>query len=172
MSNSPSTAQQETPRAKSSVPSTPVTASQRDESGPRGETAERDASAQRDRNVQDLSGEWNVVNTVQKTTYKSFGNMEIGFRLKIKQTGNDFTARGEKVSENGRNLPAASRTPIRVNGSIEGDQVIATFVEDGMTHPTNGRFIWKLKGQNAALSGTFISAAANSSGKSAATRQP
>lgn len=172
VSNSPSTAQQETPRAISGVSSTPVIASQRDESGRRGETAERDASARRDRNVQDLSGEWNVVNTVQKTTYKSFSNMEIGFRLKIKQTGNDFTARGEKVSENGRNLPAASRTPIRVNGSIEGDQVIATFVEDGMTRPTNGRFIWKLKGQNAALSGTFISAAANSSGKSAATRQP
>ena len=147
-------------QSSSVAPPAPVTATQRDE------------SAQRDADVQDLSGEWNVVNTVQKTTYKSFGNMEIGFRLRIKQTGNDFTASGEKVSENGRNLPAASRTPIRVNGSIEGDQVVATFVEDGMTRPTNGRFIWKVKGRNAALSGTFTSAAANSSGKSAATRQP
>jgi hypothetical protein len=50
--------------------------------------------------------------------------------------------------------------------------VIANFVEDGTMRPTNGRFIWKLEGQNAALSGTFISAAANSSGKSAAIRQP
>ena len=147
-------------QSSSVAPSAPVTATPRDESAPR------------DSEVQDLSGEWNVVNTVQKTSYKAFGNMEIGFRLRIKQTGNDFTASGQKVSENGRNLPAASRTPIRVNGSIEGDQVVATFVEDGMTRPTNGRFIWKLKGQNAALSGTFISAAANSSGKSAATRQP
>ena len=62
------------------------------------------------------------------------------------------------------NLPAASRTPIRVNGSIEGDQVVATFVEEGMPRPTNGRFTWKLDGQSAALSGTFVSAAANSSG--------
>ena len=172
VSNSPSTAQNETPRAQSGVPSTPGIASQRDESADRGETARRDASAHRDPDVQDLSGEWKVVNTVQKTAYKSYGNMELGFRLRIKQTGNDFTARGEKVSENGRNLPAGSRTPIRVNGSIEGDKVIATFVEDGTVRPTNGRFIWKLEGQNAALNGTFISAAANSSGKSAATRQP
>jgi hypothetical protein len=122
--------------------------------------------------VRDLSGEWKVINTVQKTAYKSFGNMEISFRLRIEKTGKDFTASGEKVSENGRNLPAASRTPIRVNGSIQGAEVVATFVEDGTTRRTNGRFIWKLQGENGPLSGTFVSAAANSSGKSAATRQP
>jgi len=171
-SKSPSTAQQEMPRVKSGAPSTPVTVAQRDESARRDESAERDASAARDPNVQDLSGEWKVINTVQKTAYKSFGNMELGFRLRIEQTGKDLTARGEKVSENGRNLPAASRTPIRVNGSIQGDKVVATFVEDGTTRRTNGRFIWKLQGENAALSGTFVSAAANSSGKSAAIRQP
>jgi hypothetical protein len=171
VSKSPATAQQETPRVKSGAPSTPVTASQHDESAHSGEAAESNASAEIDPYVQDLSGEWKVINTVKKTNYKSFGNMEIGFRLTIEQTGNDFTARGEKVSENGRSLPAASRTPIRVNGSIQGDKVIATFVEDGMTRPTNGRFIWKLESENAALNGTFVSTAANSSGKSAATRQ-
>ncbi|HEU4432336.1 MAG TPA: DUF4388 domain-containing protein [Pyrinomonadaceae bacterium] len=159
VSNAPSTAQPETPRAQSDVSSITVAA------------PPRDKPVRRVADVQDLSGEWKVVNTVQKTTYKSFGNMQIGFRLRIQQTGNDFTAKGEKVSENGRDLPAASRTPIRVTGSIDGDQVVARFVEDGMTRPTNGRFVWKVQGRNAALSGTFISAAANSSGKSDATRQ-
>ena len=159
-SKSPSTAQHEMRPVEAGASSMPVTVAQRGE------------SARRDPNVQDLSGEWKVINTVEKTAYKSFGNMELGFRLRIEQTGKDFTARGEKVSENGRNLPAASRTPIRVNGSIQGDKVVATFVEDGTTRRTNGRFIWKLQGENAALSGTFVSAAANSSGKSAAIRQP
>jgi Domain of unknown function (DUF4388) len=134
--------------------------------------AQRDASASSDRNAQDLTGEWKVINTVQKTAYKSFDNMEIGFWLKIEQNGKDFTARGEKVSENGRSLPAGNRTPIRVTGSIDGDKIVASFVEDGAKRRTNGRFIWKLQNENAALTGTFVSAAANSSGKSAATRRP
>lgn len=125
---------------------------------------------QRDVKVQDLSGRWNVINTIQKTAYQSFGNMKIGFRLNIKQTGKDFTASGEKFSENGRNLPAGDRTPIRVTGSIDGDKVVATFVEEGAMRKTNGRFAWRL--QRDGLAGTFVSNAANSSGKSAATKQP
>lgn len=117
----------------------------------------------------DLSGEWRVINTVQKTGYKSYGNLQVGFRLSIDQNGKEFTAKGEKVSENGKTLPAARRTPINVTGSIDGDNVLATFVEDGRMRRTNGRFVWKLK--NDGLAGTFESTAANSSGKSAVTKQ-
>ncbi len=73
-------------------------------------------------NAHDLAGEWKVINTVHKTGYKSFDKMQVGFRLRIKQTGKDFTATGEKFFENGRNLPQNSRTPIRVVGSIDGDR--------------------------------------------------
>lgn len=133
---------------------------------------ERDESERRDMKAQDLAGEWKVINTVEKTRYKSFDRMQVGFRLKIKQTGKDFTATGEKFSENGRNLPQNGRTPIRVTGSIDGDKIVATFVEDGSTRRTNGRFVWKLQSDGAGLTGTFVSTAANTSGKSAATKQP
>jgi hypothetical protein len=119
----------------------------------------------------DLTGEWHVVNTVDQTAYRSFQDMQIGFRLKIEQNGKDFTATGEKVSENGRPLPARSRTPIHVTGSIDGDNVVATFVEDGRARRTNGRFAWRLQDENAGLTGTFVTGAAKSSGKSAATRE-
>ncbi len=132
----------------------------------------RDQSAQHEFDVQDLNGEWKVINTVEKSALKTYENLQIGFRLTIEQRGKDFTARGEKVSENGRNLPARNRTPIRVTGSIEGDTVLANFTEDGTARRTNGRFIWRLQNENAALTGRFVSAAANSSGKSAATREP
>jgi hypothetical protein len=121
--------------------------------------------------VQDLTGEWHVINTVDQTTYRSFQDMQIGFRLKIEQNGKDFTATGEKVSENGRPLPARSRTPIHVTGSIDGDNVVATFVEDGRARRTNGRFAWRLQDENAGLTGTFVTGAAKSSGKSTATRE-
>ena len=123
-------------------------------------------------NAHNLAGEWKVINTVQKTGYKSYNNMEVGFRLRIKQTGKDITATGEKFSENGRNLPQNSRTPIHLTGSIDGDKIVATFVEDGLMRRTNGRFVWKLQNGGAGLTGTFASTAANSSGKSAATKQP
>jgi hypothetical protein len=121
--------------------------------------------------AQDLTGEWHVINTVDQTAYRSFQDMQIGFRLKIEQNGKDFTATGEKVSENGRLLPARSRTPIHVTGSIDGDNVVATFVEDGRARRTNGRFAWRLQDENAGLTGTFVTGAAKSSGKSAATRE-
>ena len=121
--------------------------------------------------VQDLTGEWQVINTVQKTAYKSFHNMEVGFRLKINQQGKQFTGQGEKFSENGQTLPATNRTAIQVTGSIDGDKVVATFVEDGRRRRTNGRFVWKLQNGGDQLAGMFVSTAANSSGTSAVTKQ-
>ena len=131
----------------------------------------RAQSAQHEFDVQDLNGKWKVINTVEKSALKTYENLQVGFRLTIEQRGKDFTGRGEKVSENGRNLPARNRTPIRVTGSIEGDTVLANFTEDGTARRTNGRFTWRLQNENAALTGRFVSAAANSSGKSAATRE-
>jgi hypothetical protein len=127
--------------------------------------------AKRIAKVQDLTGEWQVINTVHQTAYKSFGNMKVGFRLQIDQQGKQFTGRGEKFSENGQTLPTASRTPIHVTGSIDGDNVVATFVEEGTMRKTNGRFVWKLQNGGEQLAGTFVSTAANSSGRSAVTRQ-
>lgn len=119
----------------------------------------------------DLTGEWNVVNTVDTTAYRSFQNLRIGFALSINQTGTTFTAKGRKVSENGRSLPAASRTPIELQGVINGDRIEATFSEQGSTRKTNGRFVWKIDRAAGGLTGTFASTAARTSGKSTATRE-
>jgi len=121
--------------------------------------------------AQDLTGKWNVVNSVHKTSYRSFQNMNIGFELAINQSGKSFTGQGRKVSENGRSLPAGSRTPIEVKGSIDGDRVEATFFEHGALRKTNGRFVWRIDQSNGGLNGTFVSTAAGSSGKSAARRE-
>ena len=118
----------------------------------------------------DLTGKWNVVNTVQTTGRGAFQNLQIGFALSINQTGSTFTAKGQKVSENGRSLPASSRTPIQLKGFINGDRVEATFSEQGALRKTNGRFVWKID-RAGGLMGTFASTAAQSSGKSTAKRE-
>jgi hypothetical protein len=118
----------------------------------------------------DLTGKWTVVNTVQNTSYGSYKNLQIGFDLSIKQDGNGFIGEGRKVSENGRTLPANSRTPIHVKGSIEGDRIEANFFEDGTQRKTNGRFVWKFD-KAGSLNGTFSSTAARASGKSIARKE-
>ena len=121
-------------------------------------------------NVQDLSGKWTVINSVDTTAYRSFQNMKIGFDLSIDQTGSTFTGKGRKISENGRNLPAKSRTPIQVKGSINGDTIEATFIEEGTARKSNGRFVWRIDRSGRGLTGNFATTAARSRGKSAATR--
>ena len=121
--------------------------------------------------VPDLSGKWNVVNIINNTSYQSFQNLRIGFALSINQNGTRFTAEGRKVSENGRSLPEESRTPIQLQGFIDGDRIEATFSEQGATRRTNGRFVWKLDRAGRALTGTFASSAAKTSGRSTAKRE-
>jgi hypothetical protein len=122
------------------------------------------------RAVQDLSGKWNIVNSVDTTSYRSFKNMKIAFDLSINQSGSTFTGSGHKVSENGRNLPAGSRTPIQVKGSINGDRIEATFFEAGTARKSNGKFVWRIDRNGRGLTGSFATTAARSSGKSAAIR--
>lgn len=117
-----------------------------------------------------LSGKWTVVNTVESTSHGSFKNMKIGFDLSIDQTGSTFTGKGKKVSENGRSLPAYGRTPIHVQGSINGDRIEATFIEEGSARKSNGRFVWRMDKSGRGLTGNFATTAARSSGKSAAIR--
>lgn len=121
--------------------------------------------------VPDLNGNWTVVNTVEQTSYEAYKNMRVGFNVSINQNGKAFTGRGEKISENGRSLPAAGRTPIEVKGTINGDKVEATFSESGAMRKTNGRFVWRIDKSSGGLTGTFVSTAARTSGKSAAKKE-
>src|SRR6266487_2393824 len=76
--------------------------------------------------VQSLSGEWNLVNTIEKTSYASYSNLQIGYRIVINHAGREFTGEGEKVSENGETLPTGSRTPIHLKGFVDGARAGAT----------------------------------------------
>ncbi|HKG47344.1 MAG TPA: DUF4388 domain-containing protein [Pyrinomonadaceae bacterium] len=121
--------------------------------------------------LRDLSGKWNIINTIDATSYTAFKNLKIGFNLAINQTGTTFTGNGQKVSENGRTLPAGSRTPIQVKGTIKGDRIEATFFEQGAARKSNGTFVWRIDKAGRGLTGNFATNAARSRGKSAATRE-
>lgn len=119
----------------------------------------------------DLSGEWNMVNTIERTSYPAYTNLRVGYHLVITQTGTEFTADGEKVSESGRPMADYERTPIHVTGQVDQSGASATFVEEGLRRRTSGRFEWTLTTDGNQLRGTFVSTAAKSSGSSVATRE-
>jgi hypothetical protein len=117
-----------------------------------------------------LDGEWQVVNSVRDTSYKPYENLQLSYRIVIDQNGSQFSARGEKVSEGNSPLDGAAKTPIELRGSIEGDLIRATFVEEGTRRRSGGRFSWKLDPNGNRLVGTFSSSAARTSGSSIATK--
>jgi hypothetical protein len=117
-----------------------------------------------------LSGEWNMVNAIETTSYPAYANLRLGYHLVISQTGTEFTADGEKITENGRSMADYERTPIHVTGSVNHNSVSATFVEEGQRRNTSGGFEWTVTTDGNQLRGTFSSTAAKSSGSSVATR--
>jgi penicillin-binding protein 1A len=134
---------------------------------PEDEEDEEEASA-----ASDLSGWWEMTNTIQSTNYQAFKGLRLGYRIKLEQEGDRIVGRGQKWTENGRTLSSSARTPITVTGTIDGREVKLTFTEQGTRRSVNGGFSWTLSGDRTALRGSFWSNAADTSGKSLARRMP
>ena len=117
----------------------------------------------------DLSGRWDLRQDVQSTSYEPFAGMSVGYRLNLLQDGNRVHGRGFKTSENGIILLPSQRTPIEVEGRIEGDQLVLNFTEIGRERTSRGTMRYRLGGSGA-MQGQFSSDAANSRGTSSARR--
>lgn len=120
----------------------------------------------------DLTGEWRITNTIVETSYPPYRQLRLGFRLAVRHEGAAFTGAGEKDLENGRPIPAAARSPIRMQGRVRDGSVIeATFQEDGRSRRIEGHFRLTLQDRRQ-LAGTFVSTAANARGASQWVRAP
>ena len=138
----------------------------------REEDAEDEADAEEAAPESDLSGWWEMTNTIQSTNYAAYKGLRLGYRVKLEQEGGRIMGRGQKWTENGRNLPSSARTPITVTGTIDGREVKLTFTEQGARRSTSGGFSWTLSADRTALRGSFWSNAADTSGRSLARRMP
>jgi hypothetical protein len=110
-----------------------------------------------------------MTNQVQSSSYAAYRRLRLGYRLQLQQHGSRITGQGQKWSENGRRIPGATRTPITVDGVIEGRRVALRFVERGHRRTSGGSFDLMLA-NNGLLAGTFESDAAHSRGSSSAQR--
>jgi hypothetical protein len=120
--------------------------------------------------TQDLNGEWEIVDTIETSSSIEYINVKVGFRLFIKQLGQEITGEGERTWISTRQLEQHEHTPIHITGVIKGGTVEATFVEEGSRRKSSGRFVWRIEEGNR-MTGTFVSTAANTSGKSVVTKK-
>jgi hypothetical protein len=118
----------------------------------------------------DVSGPWDLTNAIDFTTYPDFAGLRIRFRVRLEQHGDRITGRGTKWAVNGELLPPRQRTPIALDGSIQGRDVVLRFVEQGTRRLSNGGFRWRLSADGARMHGTFDSSAAGARGSSHARR--
>jgi transcriptional regulator with XRE-family HTH domain len=124
----------------------------------------RDATA-----TSDVSGVWVVTNRIESANYGAFKDLALGFRLQLEQHGNRVTGAGAKVSENGSPLPPGRRTPITVEGTLDGRLLRLTFTERGAARASTGALALEMT-DDLTLRGTFTSDAANARGTSVARR--
>jgi hypothetical protein len=119
----------------------------------------------------DLTGWWSVTNRVESTPSGSAGNLNVGFRLKLAQAGNQITGTGHRWMEDGRQLPPSQQSTIDVTGSINGRRVELSFIEHGAVGPSAGTLVYDV-GDTGVLHGRFSRDGAQASGTTQARRMP
>jgi 1A family penicillin-binding protein len=128
------------------------------------------AKAERTPAESDLSGWWELTNTIESTNYSAYRGLRLTYRLQLEQEGDRIVGRGQKWAENGSIVNAGARSPITVTGRMVGDKVDLHFTEQGARRATSGDFSWVLAANSNALRGFFRSSAADASGPSSARR--
>lgn len=117
----------------------------------------------------DLTGGWTMTNDVQTSGLRAFQGLQLVYELELQQNGVNVSGTGRKISENGRALRGAARTPITLSGTVDGDRVHLTFREQGRRRESGGSFEFQ-RANDGSLLGTFESDAAKSRGQSIVRR--
>lgn len=133
--------------------------------GPGAATTARAADAS-----DDVSGVWTVTSQVEAAAVAAYKNLLLGFRVELEQRGNRVVGAGHKVTENGAPLPVRRRTPINLEGTLDGNRLALDFTEHGTRRASAGRFVLYLS-DDGSFRGRFTSDAAQSSGETIAVRE-
>lgn len=121
-----------------------------------------------------LTGEWETVIEIDKTSYNPFKDLKIDYKLHLLQKEYELVGSGEKIKET---KPDGVKTTYlrknRITNTVDGyyerkylgkSTVYLNINEKGRTRDTRATFVLKFKDKNN-LEGTFISTAADASGK-------
>ncbi|HEX7282952.1 MAG TPA: hypothetical protein VF239_12920, partial [Vicinamibacterales bacterium] len=114
-----------------------------------------------------LTGEWLMNTRVVASNLQRYEGLRLDYQLRLRQVGNNITGTGYKLRENDRVV--VTKTPITLQGDVDGDRVVLMFREGGTRRASAGKLVLHRE-SNDVLRGRFSSDAAQSSGIVAAHR--
>jgi hypothetical protein len=117
-----------------------------------------------------ITGTWDLTRQIESASTESDRGLRLGYRIDFRQNGDQIRGSGYKSTENGAAIAADDRTPITLQGTRDGRELVLTFTEKGALGTSNGRFVLIL-GDDLALRGSFQSDGAKSRGSINARRR-
>ena len=121
-------------------------------------------------NSSDVTGTWDLTTQVESTKIENIQGRRFGYRINLRQNGDQVRGSGYRVMENGKTVAGGGRTPITLQGTIDGRELVLTFTEQSEQGRRGGRFVLNL-GADLALRGSFQSDGATSRGSISARRR-
>mgnify|MGYP001612079388 CR=1 FL=1 len=126
-----------------------------------------------------LTGEWEVINTVLETSYNPYLGLKVVWKMHILQNGNNISGSGEKIKDIEKigiekELEHSKRDSVEIEGYIENNylrknRLFISVKQDGQLRKTRATYTLYFVDDNN-LSGGFISTAADTKGKSIFSR--
>lgn len=120
-----------------------------------------------------LTGEWITIMKIDKTSYASYENLSIEYKIHLLQKGNELIGTGEKIKDINQDgsetiFELEKRVIIEVNGYYQNrylkkSKVYMNISEEGRRRESRSTYSLTLLNKDK-LSGIFISTAANSQG--------
>jgi len=121
-----------------------------------------------------LTGEWDAMIKIEKTSHTAFENLKIIYKIHLLQKGYELSGSGEKIKDilpdgNETEFLREKRVVIVVDGYYERkffskSAVYLNLNEEGRKRETRATYFLSIKNEKK-LKGTFISTAADASGK-------
>jgi hypothetical protein len=116
-----------------------------------------------------LNGGWTLTSRVPSTSHDAPRLATIGYRVRLRQEGARVSGTGYRAMENGRIIPLRQRTPIRLEGRLDGQRLELLVAELGARGTSGGTWVIRVD-DSASLRGTFWNDATQSKGSALATR--
>lgn len=116
-----------------------------------------------------VTGTWTLTTRVDSAAAGSLRNLTRGYRVRLEQRDNRVVGTGYQVSENGKLLPDAARSPVQVDGTIDGNRISIT-VASGSAGSGAGQLLLYLA-DDGSMRGRFTGERGGMSGQSQATRE-
>lgn len=116
-----------------------------------------------------LEGKWQLTDRVSASSKSSYIGDEHRFDLWLTVDGNRVVGRAEKISYNGHNLPREKRPQLDISGTMAGEELRATFSEQGRRRRSTGQFTWRFTDGYRSFRGAFESTAGDTNGESFGT---